>query len=139
MSGLVQLRRAGQAAAPPAGEPAGAPKRLAYVETYGCQMNVADTDLILGQLGRGGFGRTDDPAAADLILLNTCAVRENAEERVFARVGILKEHKRRDKRVVLGITGCMAEHLKETIRSRAPAVDVIVGPDGYRRLLEHVE
>jgi tRNA-2-methylthio-N6-dimethylallyladenosine synthase len=137
MSGLVQLRRAEKAASPPtAGE---APARLAYVETYGCQMNVADTDLILGQLGRAGYGRTEDPAAADLILLNTCAVRENAEERVFARVGILKEHKRGKPGVVLGITGCMAEHLKDTIRERAPAVDLIVGPDGYRRLLEHVE
>jgi tRNA-2-methylthio-N6-dimethylallyladenosine synthase len=141
MSGLVQLRRSGQAVPASAPDPSGvapAPARLAYVETYGCQMNVADTDLILGQLGRGGYGRTDDPAAADLILLNTCAVRENAEERVFARVGVLKGHKLRNPRLVLGITGCMAEHLKDAIHERAPAVDLIVGPDGYRRLLEHV-
>ena len=64
---------------------AGAPARLAYVETYGCQMNVADTDLMLGLLHRGGYARTDDPARADVILINTCAVREKAEERVFAR------------------------------------------------------
>jgi tRNA-2-methylthio-N6-dimethylallyladenosine synthase len=137
MSGLVQLRRANPEKAP---ETAAPPARgLAYVETYGCQLNVADSDLILGELGRAGYGRTEDPAAADLILLNTCAVRERAEERVFARVGILAALKRKNPRLVLGITGCMAEHLKDGIHERAPAVDLIVGPDGYRRLLEHVD
>jgi tRNA-2-methylthio-N6-dimethylallyladenosine synthase len=112
--------------------------RLAYVETYGCQMNVADSDMVLGMLHRAGYGRTDDAARADLILINTCAVREKAEERVFARASILAEHKARPG-VVLGITGCMAEHLKEKILERAPYVDLVVGPDGYRRLLDHVE
>jgi tRNA-2-methylthio-N6-dimethylallyladenosine synthase len=110
--------------------------RLAYVETYGCQMNVADTDMVLGLLQRGGYGRTDDPTRADLILINTCAVREKAEERVFARTSILAAHARPD--AVLGVTGCMAEHLKDGIRERAPEVDLVIGPDGYRRLLEHV-
>jgi tRNA-2-methylthio-N6-dimethylallyladenosine synthase len=133
MSELVQLRRPlsesarnRATAAPPA--------RLAYVETYGCQMNVADTEMVLGMLHAAGYGRTDDPARADLILLNTCAVREKAEERVFARASQLARHG-----AVLGITGCMAEHLKGAIRERAPYVDLVIGPDGYRRLVAHVE
>jgi tRNA-2-methylthio-N6-dimethylallyladenosine synthase len=111
--------------------------RLAYVETYGCQMNVADSDMVLGMLRHAGYSRTDDAADADLILINTCAVREKAEERVFARASMLAEHKARPG-VILGITGCMAEHLKEKILERAPYVDLVVGPDGYRRLLGHV-
>jgi tRNA-2-methylthio-N6-dimethylallyladenosine synthase len=114
------------------------PSRLAYIETYGCQMNVADTDMILGMLHAAGYARTDDAGHADLILLNTCAVREKAEERVYARASMLAEHKSRPG-VVLGITGCMAEHLKGEIQQQAPYVDLVVGPDGYRRLIEHVE
>src|SRR3954468_11171011 len=135
MTALVQLRRPG--AGDPDSSPAPAPTRLAYVETYGCQMNVADTDLMLGLLGRAGYGRTDDPARADVILLNTCAVREKAEERVYARASALAQHKRRSPQVVLGITGCMAEHLKGELAARLP-VDLVVGPDGYRRLVEHL-
>ncbi len=99
-------------------------------------MNVADSDMVLGMLARAGYGRTDDPARADLILINTCAVREKAEERVFARASMLA-HARPD--AVLGVTGCMAEHLKDKIRDRVPGVDLVIGPDGYRRLLDHVE
>jgi tRNA-2-methylthio-N6-dimethylallyladenosine synthase len=128
---LVQLRRRSNSAAESA--PA---TRLAYVETYGCQMNVADSDMVLGMLQRAGYGRTDDPARADLILINTCAVREKAEERVFARASMLS-HAQPD--AVLGITGCMAEHLKDKIRDRVAGVDLVIGPDGYRRLLDHVE
>jgi tRNA-2-methylthio-N6-dimethylallyladenosine synthase len=102
-------------------------------------MNVADTELVSGLLGAAGFARTEDPAAADLILLNTCAVRDNAEERVFARVQNLAPLKRKRPGLVLGVTGCMAEHLKDRIGERAPAVDLIVGPDAYRRLVLHVE
>jgi tRNA-2-methylthio-N6-dimethylallyladenosine synthase len=119
------------------GAVARAPARLAYVETYGCQMNVADTEMVLGLLQGAGYGRTEDPARADLILLNTCAVREKAEEKVYARASMLAAHKARPG-VVLGITGCMAEHLKGDIQKQAPYVDVVVGPDGYRRLVEHV-
>jgi len=94
--------------------------------------------MVLGLLHGAGYGRTEDPARADLILLNTCAVREKAEEKVYARASMLAAHKARPG-VVLGITGCMAEHLKGAIRQQAPYVDVVVGPDGYRRLLDHVE
>jgi len=109
-----------------------------YLETYGCQMNVADSDMMLGLLHGAGYARTDDPARADLILLNTCAVREKAEEKVYARASMLARHKSRPG-VVLGITGCMAEHLKSGIQAQAPYIDVVVGPDGYRRLLDHVD
>jgi tRNA-2-methylthio-N6-dimethylallyladenosine synthase len=138
MSGLVQLRR--RRHYPERGS-AGAPvpaSRLAYLETYGCQMNVADSEMVLGLLERAGYARTSDPAQADLILINTCAVREKAEERVYARASALARHKERAPHVVLGVTGCMAEHLKGAIPERAPHVDLVVGPDGYRRLLEHV-
>ncbi len=139
MSDLVPLRRRSAAGvATPADEVRPHPQRLAYVETYGCQMNVADTEMVLGLLQGAGYGRTEDPARADLILLNTCAVREKAEEKVYARASMLAAHKARPG-VVLGITGCMAEHLKGAIRQQAPYVDVVVGPDGYRRLLDHVE
>jgi tRNA-2-methylthio-N6-dimethylallyladenosine synthase len=105
-----------------------------YIETYGCQMNVADTELMLGHLAAHGWDRTPDPATADAILLNTCAIREHAEERVVGRLGELARHKRRRPAVRLGVTGCMAQHLRDRLRTRAPWVDLLVGPDGYRRL-----
>jgi tRNA-2-methylthio-N6-dimethylallyladenosine synthase len=110
-----------------------------YVETYGCQMNVADTDMVLGLLARSGYERTEDPAEADVILINTCAVRERAIERVRGRASVLAQLKGRGKRVVLGITGCMAEHLRDELREQAPYVDLVIGPDSYRRLPEHIE
>jgi tRNA-2-methylthio-N6-dimethylallyladenosine synthase len=110
-----------------------------YVETYGCQMNVADTDMVLGLLAQAGYARTDDPAGADVILINTCAVRERAIERVRGRASALAQYKGHGKRVVLGITGCMAEHLRSDLREQAPYVDLVIGPDSYRRLPEHIE
>jgi tRNA-2-methylthio-N6-dimethylallyladenosine synthase len=141
VSELVQLKKRGGNSDAPQLAPASTETpatRKVYLETYGCQMNVADSDLMLGLLDRGGYARTDDPAAADLILINTCAVREKAEERVFARASMLGHGKARPD-VVLGVVGCMAEHLKDEIRRRAPHVDVVIGPDGYRRLLDSVE
>jgi tRNA-2-methylthio-N6-dimethylallyladenosine synthase len=116
VSELVQLRRPGAASAAtpevPRAPTAGA--RRVYLETHGCQMNVADSELMLGLLAGGGYARTEDPKDADLILINTCAVREKAEEKVFQRASMLAHGKARPD-VVLGITGCMAEHLKEGI------------------------
>src|SRR5207249_3863520 len=105
-------------------------------ETYGCQMNVADTELMLGHLAAHGYTRTDAAEGADVILLNTCAIREHAEARVLGRLGELARHKRRRPDVRLGVTGCMAQHLRERLAERAPWVDLLVGPDGYRRLPE---
>ena len=132
MSSLVSIRPRGPLASPGPDAP-----RL-YVETHGCQMNVADTELIRSELARGGFAVTEEPGAADVILINTCAVREKAEEKVFARARELGAHKQRRPDVVLGITGCMAEHLRDSILERAPHVDVVAGPDAYRRLLATV-
>jgi tRNA-2-methylthio-N6-dimethylallyladenosine synthase len=105
-----------------------------YIETYGCQMNVADTELILGTLGRHGYDRVEAPDAADVILLNTCAIREHAEARVLGRLGDLGRYKAKRPGVRLGVTGCMAQHLRDKLRDAAPHVDLLVGPDGYRHL-----
>jgi tRNA-2-methylthio-N6-dimethylallyladenosine synthase len=105
-----------------------------YIETYGCQMNVADTELILGTLAGHGYDRVDAPDAADVILLNTCAIRDHAEARVLGRLGDLGRFKQRRPAVRLGVTGCMAQHLRDKLRDAAPQVDLLVGPDGYRHL-----
>ena len=105
-----------------------------YIETYGCQMNVADTDLIIGLLGRSGYTATDSPGEADVILVNTCAIRDNAEQRICGRVGELKRYKRPGD--VMGIVGCMAQRLGRTLLDRVPHVDFVAGPDGYRMLSE---
>ena len=109
------------------------PRKL-YIETYGCQMNVADTQLIQGSLAPLGYATTDTPVDADVILVNTCAIRENAETRVWGRLEQLALQKRERPWVTLGIVGCMAQHLKDKIQERAPEVDLVVGPDAYRRL-----
>lgn len=105
-------------------------QRRVYIETYGCQMNVADSELILGLLEREGYVRTSDPRAAEVMLVNTCAVRDNAEQRVIGRMGELKGHKREG--TVLGVVGCMAQRLGLRLLEAAPHVDLVVGPDGYR-------
>lgn len=103
-----------------------------YLETYGCQMNVADSELILGQFERDGYVFTGDPSEATVMLVNTCAVREHAEQRVMGRMGELKRFKRPG--VVLGVVGCMAQRLGDALLRDAPHVDLVVGPDGYRGL-----
>jgi tRNA-2-methylthio-N6-dimethylallyladenosine synthase len=110
--------------------------RSVYIETYGCQMNIADTELLFGHLGRHGYCRTDDPTGADVILLNTCAIREHAEERVIGRLGDLVRFKSQKPDVQIGIAGCMAQHVRDRLMDRLPFVDFVVGPDAYRRLPE---
>ncbi|HMG18917.1 MAG TPA: tRNA (N6-isopentenyl adenosine(37)-C2)-methylthiotransferase MiaB [Gemmatimonadales bacterium] len=105
-----------------------------YIETYGCQMNVSDSELMLGVLGREGYVRTEDPAEADVLLVNTCAVRDHAEQRVLGRMGELKRYKRPGD--VLGVVGCMAQRLGPRLLERVPQVDLVIGPDGYRGLPE---
>src|SRR3954469_4704327 len=107
------------------------PKRV-YIETYGCQMNVADSELMLGVLLRDGYIRADDPAGADVMLVNTCAVRDNAEQRVIGRVGELQRYKQSGG--VLGVVGCMAQRLGPALLAQVPRVDLVVGPDAYRNL-----
>ena len=106
--------------------------RTVYIETYGCQMNVADTELMLGALGQDGYVQVDAPEGADLMLVNTCAVRDNAEQRVIGRLGELQQHKRRGS--VLGVVGCMAQRLGPKLLAEVPRVDLVAGPDAYRNL-----
>src|SRR4026209_2859339 len=105
-----------------------------YIETYGCQMNVADSELMFGVLGRDGYVRAQTPEDADVMLVNTCAVRDNAEQRVLGRVGELQRHKRAGS--VLGVVGCMAQRLGPALLAKVPRIDLVVGPDGYRNLPE---
>ncbi|MGH7508656.1 MAG: tRNA (N6-isopentenyl adenosine(37)-C2)-methylthiotransferase MiaB [Gemmatimonadales bacterium] len=109
-------------------------QKRVYIETYGCQMNVADSELMFGVLGRDGYARADLPEDADVVLVNTCAVRDNAEQRVIGRVGELQRYKRADG--VLGVVGCMAQRLGPALLAQAPRVDLVVGPDAYRNLPE---
>jgi len=106
--------------------------KTVYIETYGCQMNVADTETTLGVLAPHGFVRVLDPAQADIMLVNTCAVRDNAEQRVIGRMGELQRYKRPGD--ILGVMGCMAQRLGSRLLDEVPRVDLVVGPDAYRSL-----
>jgi tRNA-2-methylthio-N6-dimethylallyladenosine synthase len=97
-------------------------------------MNIADTELILGLLKPQGYESTSRPEGADVILLNTCAIREHAEERIIGRLGDLVKHKARKPGVVLGLTGCMAQHHRDALLDKAPFLDLVLGPDAYRNL-----
>jgi len=103
-----------------------------YVETYGCQMNVSDSELMLGKLASAGYTPVDAPEGADVILVNTCAIRDHAEQRVIGRLGELKRHMKPD--TVMGVTGCMAQRLGPTLLEKARHVSLVIGPDGYRAL-----
>ena len=105
-----------------------------YIETSGCQMNVAYSELMFGVLGRAGYERVDAPDEAEVMLVNTCAVRDNAEQRVIGRVGELQRHKRPGD--ILGVVGCMAQRLGPVLLERVAKVDLVVGPDAYRNLPE---
>ena len=108
-----------------------------YVETYGCQMNVSDSELMLGKLAAAGYRPVDVPDGADVILVNTCAIREHAEQRVIGRLGELKRHMTKDS--VMGVTGCMAQRLGPLLLEKAKHVSLVVGPDGYRALPQLVD
>jgi len=103
-----------------------------YIETYGCQMNVSDTELMLGKLIEAGYESVGAPDGADVILINTCAIREHAEQRVVGRLGEMKSRMKRG--AVLGVTGCMAQRLGQNLLDRASHVSLVIGPDGYRDL-----
>ena len=114
-------------------------KKQVYLETYGCQMNVADSEVVLSIMSDTGFGITQDAAAADVILVNTCSVRDNAEQRVRQRISTLKNYKRDNPGVLIGVLGCMAERLRAELIDKGNVVDLVVGPDEYRKLPELVE
>ena len=102
------------------------------METYGCQMNVSDSELMLGRLAADGYEEASGPLDADVILLNTCAIRDHAEQRVLGRLGELKGIVKPG--VVFGVTGCMAQRMGPTLLERASHVSLVIGPDGYRAL-----
>lgn len=108
--------------------------KLVYIETYGCQMNMADSEVVGGILHQEGFQFTDDPAHADVALINTCAIRDNAEQRIYGRLGYLRGFKRTNPDLVVGILGCMAERLRTRFLEDEELVDLVVGPDEYRKL-----
>lgn len=110
-----------------------------YIETYGCQMNFADTELVMGILKNKGYELTEEIDSANVILLNTCSIRENAEQKIHSRLVHLKRFKRKKKQTVIGILGCMAERLRTDLIEEKKIVDVVVGPDEYRRLPEFID
>jgi len=108
------------------------PRPTVFIETYGCQMNISDSELMLGKLTSAGYDAVDSPDGADVILLNTCAIRDHAEQRVIGRLGELKRHMKPD--TVMGVTGCMAQRLGPRLLEQAKHVSLVIGPDGYRAL-----
>ena len=104
-----------------------------YIETYGCQMNVGDSEVIFSILGKEGYERTESMDDADVILANTCSVRDNAEQRIWGRIEVFHKQKEKRSGVVVGIVGCMAERLKDKLLD-THKVDLVAGPDSYRTL-----
>ena len=110
-------------------------KPRVYIETYGCQMNVNDSEVILSVLQENGYSLTEDMNKADVILCNTCSIRDNAEQRIWGRIEQFRLQKRRNPAVVIGIVGCMAERLKDKLLEK---VDLVAGPDSYRSIARMV-
>src|SRR3989339_1320753 len=114
-------------------------KNNIYIETYGCQMNFADTELVMGILKNQGYELAKEIDDANVILLNTCSIRDNAEQKIYARLEHLRGNKRRKPGTVVGILGCMAERLRKNLIEEKKIVDLVVGPDEYRRLPEFID
>ncbi|MBI4534707.1 MAG: tRNA (N6-isopentenyl adenosine(37)-C2)-methylthiotransferase MiaB [Ignavibacteriae bacterium] len=109
------------------------PKQV-YIETYGCQMNMADSEVVGGILSKEGYEITHDISRANILLVNTCAIRDNAEQRIYGRLGYFHAQKKKNPDLVVGILGCMAERLRMKLVEEERLVDLVVGPDEYRRL-----
>lgn len=109
-------------------------KKHFYIESYGCAMNFADTEVVASILHENGFGATQKPEDADLIFINTCSIREKAEQTVRHRLNQFKQYKRSNKGLLVGVLGCMAERLKSKFLEEEKLVDMVVGPDAYRTL-----
>ncbi len=113
-------------------------KKKIYIETYGCQMNLNDSEIVSSIMKDDGYEISASPEEADLVLLNTCSVRDNAEQTIIKRMDNLRHLKKANKNLKFGILGCMAERLREKLLDKTPDVQIIVGPDEYRRLPELV-
>jgi tRNA-2-methylthio-N6-dimethylallyladenosine synthase len=117
-------------------------KRKLYIETYGCAMNLADSEVMASIMMGEGFQTTQSPEDADVVFINTCAIRENAEARIWGRLKELRIRKRINPGIIVGVMGCMAERLKTKLLEQEKLVDIVVGPDAYRdipQLIKQVE
>ena len=130
--------RQGEAYAPFVGDPIVYKKRF-YIESYGCQMNFADSEIVASILHKEGFGATRNVEEADLIFINTCSIREKAEQTVRKRLTEFRKLKEQKKGMLVGVLGCMAERLKAKFLEEEKLVDMVVGPDAYRTLPGLVE
>jgi len=110
-----------------------------YIETYGCQMNVADSEVVSGLLEKSGYSKTESESDANIIFLNTCAIREHAEDKIHSRLGRLNKIKKNKPDTIIGILGCMAQHVKDDILENKPYVDFVLGPDSYKRIPKLLE
>ncbi len=108
--------------------------RKLFIETYGCQMNVGDTEIVVSIMQNEGYYYTESIEQADVILINTCSIRDNAEQRIWGRLSEMRRHRRRNPSLIIGIIGCMAERLKERLLEGDAGVDIVAGPDAYRDL-----
>src|SRR5437879_5857175 len=115
------------------------PAKKLYIETIGCQMNVLDSELVVGALRRQGYELTDEATDADVILFNTCSVRQHAEDKIYSALGRLRSHKRRQPSKIVGVLGCMAQTDQEVARQRAPHVDIVCGTGQLARLPQLIE
>src|SRR5262245_31476677 len=105
-----------------------------YIETVGCQMNLLDSELVVGALRKKGYELTDSVSRADVVLFNTCSVRQHAEDKIYSALGRLKHRKRKQPDLVIGVMGCMAQKDQELIFRRAPHVDLVAGPGQLGRI-----
>jgi len=116
--------------------------RNLYIETYGCAMNLADSEVVASIMMDKGFKTINDPLQADVVFINTCAIRDNAEQRIWGRLKDIKQQKKKNPGMIVGVLGCMAERLKTKLLEQEKLVDIVVGPDAYRdipNLIEQVE
>jgi len=114
-------------------------EKKVYIETYGCQMNFSDTEIILSVMSNFGYNEVEDINDADVVFLNTCSIRENAEKRIYSRLRHLNKFKKHNPNKIIGILGCMAERLREDLIKNEKIVDIIVGPDEYRKIPHMIE
>ena len=112
--------------------------RKLFIETYGCQMNAGDSEIVVSIMQEHGYRYTEDINEADIVLINTCSIRDNAEQRIWGRLSAMRQLKKRKPSLLVGIIGCMAERLKEQLIEKGTGVDIVAGPDSYRSLPELV-
>ena len=105
-----------------------------YIESYGCAMNFADSEVVATIMAENGYSTTNTEEGADIVFINTCSIRDNAEQKIRTRLSQLKGNKKRNKELIVGILGCMAERLKDQLMEEEKLVDIVVGPDAYRDL-----